>query len=101
MAYSELVSLSACKSYSRTPGSMRKYAVCGSLVEHAGSMLKYAEACGCLRYVCGSMQEYVEVCGSTGEVRRKYAELCGRMREVCGKHGERMREHAGNMEKHD
>ena len=68
MAYSGLVSLSACKSYSRTSGSMRKYAVCGSMRELGGA--------------CGKYGEVREACRRS--MRESAGSIAGRMREVCG-----------------
>ena len=84
MAYSELVSLSACKSYSRTPGSMRKYAVCGSMRELGGARGKYGRVCE----ACRSWREYAEVCGSMREVSGSVRKYAGSMGEVCGEHGD-------------
>ena len=85
MAYSELVSLSACKSYSRTPGSMRKYAVCGSMRELGGAGR------------AGNMEGCAKHAGAGGSMR-KYAGVCGKFREVCGSTRIVWGKYAGSME---
>ena len=85
MAYSGLVSLSACKSYSRTSGSMRKYAVCGSMRELGGAGR------------AGNMEGCAKHAGAGGSTR-KYAGVCGKFREVCGSTRIVWGKYAGSME---